>query len=285
MSLTEKQIEDVFQVFFRQLIQKDLTFVARQHVFDNKLRADLLFQDSKGRHVILEIKKDAITREDVGQALQYSGMISKARVILAAPHIPSPYKIAFDHYGIEYREFKRSDIEKLIPRLKDRKPKPKTGPKDEPIIKGPLSTGILPRKIQDGNVAFKVTFSDSNWNGVCSDNLYQHNTVHRVWCKQQKDNRVNCRSPRYRTKTGLSQDCPCYESVALKELRYCAGWFHGPKKGGTPMPCLHAKVGKVALFTSKEPGAPENARFIFAIAKISHFDRKSQFGESEDFVC
>lgn len=40
-------------------------------------------------------------------------------------------------------------------------------------------------KKRDGNVAFKVTYNDSGWNGICSDNLYEINSkgkYKKPWC-------------------------------------------------------------------------------------------------------
>jgi hypothetical protein len=65
----------------------------------------------------------------------------------------------------------------------------------------------------------------------------------------------------------LSADLyPCYDSVALATLSFSPGWNHG---NNTPHVCKEAKVGKVALLTSRAPGEPEAERFIFAILLIA----------------
>jgi len=88
MSLNERQIEDVFSVFYKTLISKELTLVGRQCTMADR-RVDLLFTDKAKRKVIVELKRKAPTREDVGQLLEYAGMIENPRVILAAPVISS----------------------------------------------------------------------------------------------------------------------------------------------------------------------------------------------------
>ena len=87
MALTEKQIEDVFELFHEQLIEQGLTLIKRQHIFDNRLRADLLFKDKNGTTVLVELKRSEVTRENIGQILEYHGMFDtpKTRIILAAP--------------------------------------------------------------------------------------------------------------------------------------------------------------------------------------------------------
>jgi len=100
--ITEKQIEDVFEIFYEELLEGGLTLKGRQVVLENRLRIDLLFEDKKGKNLVLELKRDAITKEDIGQILDYAGLIKNSRVILAAPIISKRIKIAFEHYGIEY---------------------------------------------------------------------------------------------------------------------------------------------------------------------------------------
>ena len=61
---------------------------------------------------------------------------------------------------------------------------------------------------------------------------------------------------------------PCYDSIALKTLRFSPGVTHGEKVSDTPKRCINVKIGKLALFTSRKPREPENERFIFAVGKI-----------------
>ena len=67
MKLSEKQIEDVFEIYYKELLSPDFKLVERQYVFKNKRRADLIFIDKNKTKVIVELKRDAVTREDIGQ--------------------------------------------------------------------------------------------------------------------------------------------------------------------------------------------------------------------------
>jgi predicted nuclease of restriction endonuclease-like (RecB) superfamily len=71
MKLTEKQIEDVFEIYYKELLSSDFELVERQFVFKNKRRADLIFIDKDKRKVIVELKRGAVTREDIGQLFEY----------------------------------------------------------------------------------------------------------------------------------------------------------------------------------------------------------------------
>jgi len=286
MAISEKQIEDVFTTFHEQLLGKGFKFTGRQVKLDNGLRVDLVFTDQQKKIVILEIKKDAITREDVGQTLQYAGMIENSRVILAAPIFSSSIKKAFDHYGIEYIEFDIQLIEKLLKGISNKSVKKEeiqkiTIPKR--IISEPLSTKTKP----DGNIAFKVTFTDKNWSGVCSDRVYNYNINKRVWCGIQSQFKTNCRSKIYKNMDDPKLDSiPCYDAIALKNLFFSPGINHGPVKTDTPRRCLNAKVRKLAIFTSLEPGEPENERFIFAIGQIKVIKATNAItSQEETFYC
>src|SRR5262245_14553439 len=88
--------------------------LGRQQTLEGtRLKVDLLFEDQARRKMVIELKRDSVSREDVGQLLEYAGLIPNSRVILAAPHIASAIKTAFEHYVIEYIEFSRTEIAKL----------------------------------------------------------------------------------------------------------------------------------------------------------------------------
>jgi len=264
MDLKESQIEDVFEVFYKQLISPNLKLIARQHLFENRLRADLLLKDELDRYVIVEIKRDKITREDVGQTLEYAGMVKDSRVILAAPFIASSIKKAFEHYGIDYLEFDLSEISKLYDQIKDKPNKLEIAEKIK-IVTDAVHEPLDRRRKRDGNIAFKVTYVDSNWSGVCSPRVHEYNRAHRAWCGLQD---YECQD-RFGNAEDLNEDnFPCFDSVALKTLRFSPGTTHGPKVSDTLKRCIEAKVGKLALFTSRRPGEPENERFIFAVGRI-----------------
>jgi len=271
--LTEKQIEDVFEQYYEYLIEKGLAFKARQFKLENNLRIDLLFQDKNEKNVVVELKRDVVSREDVGQLIQYAGTVPNSRVILIAPHIASSIKKAFEHYGIEYLEFSITKIEEMYKNLKQKNIQLKeklniTLSKD--VIKEPL----LNRTLKDGNIAFKMNFNDKNWTGICSEDIYNFNAFSKqkkYWCSNEEN---NCQDW---VDYDLDIDNnPCYESIALKCLGFTPGWNHGQER---PYTCLEAKKGKIALFTSREPGSEEKDRFIFAVMlidKIIPFDESKQ---------
>ena len=264
MKLSEKQIEDVFEIYYKELLSPDFELVERQYVFKNKRRADLIFIDKNKRKVIVELKRDAVTREDIGQLIEYRGILDKEdpRIILVAPIIPSTIKKSFEHFGIEYLEFNIKKISELYNSIKD-KTKLKVAVEIEEIISVPLSE----KKVIDGNVAFKVTYNDKNWSGICSPNVADFNFKNRTWCKIQSRYDNNCQT--MSDKDFDEGFYPCMDSVALLNLSFYAGTFHGKKHNNEPMRAINIKKGKLALFTSREPGTTERERFIFAIGQIN----------------
>lgn len=288
MILTEKQIEEVFELFHEELLEPGLLLIGRQYVLENKLRVDLMFQDRNKKNLVLELKRDAISREDIGQVLQYAGLIRNSRVILAAPVISTSIKNAFDHYGIEYLEFDISVIEKLYEKIKGKTTEEKRIViKDIKVPQNAVKEPLLNKTPKDGNIAFKVTYTDSNWSGVCSPNVANFNFQHRTWCKIQSEFPINCQSKKYANPNNLNlDDFPCHDCIALKELMFYTGHYHGNKHDNEPIPCLDAKVGKIAVFTSREPGEAENERFIFAIGQMNYFEPVSDAsGNYERFHC
>lgn len=265
MKLSEKQIEDVFEVYYKELLSPNFTLIHRQFIFKNKRRADLIFVDENNRKIIVELKRTSVTREDIGQLFEYRGILDNEnpRIILAAPIIPSIMKKSFEHFGIEYLEFNIKEIEKLYFSLSDKKVE-RVDLKIDEILSEPLSS----KKVRDGNVAFKITYNDNNWKNVCSPNIAEYNFENRTWCGIQSKHVDNCQSEYFKT---LSDEIyPCMDSVALRDLSFYAGHFHGEKHNNEPKRALNIKIGKIALFTSREPGTPENERFIFAIAQLDN---------------
>jgi hypothetical protein len=277
MNLTEKQIEDVFEIFHSELIEENLKLIKRQHIFDNRLRADLLFEDEKGITVIVELKKTPISREDIGQLLEYHGMFEtpKTRVILASPFIPETIRKSFEHFGIEYIQFSLTDIQDFYNKIMDI---PKEKVKNQVEVPKTILTRPLNEKLIDGNIAFKITYNDEEWQNVCSKDVAEYNFKHRTWCKIQSTREENCQNPIWNELISKNQGAPCYDCVSLKTLSFTPGHFHGEKHNNEPKRCLNAKKGKFALFTSKEPGATEMDRFVFLIGQISDFDLDEEVG-------
>lgn len=140
---------------------------------------------------------------------------------------------------------------------------------------------------RDGNVAFKVTYTDSNWSGVCSPEVAAYYFQERRWCGIQKDRTINCQSEIYADPQDVSfNNAPCHDCIAQKELFFYAGHYHGDEHENEPIKCLHAKKGKIAVFTSRENGEPEDERFIFSIGQINEFREVQDInGNYECYFC
>lgn len=146
---------------------------------------------------------------------------------------------------------------------------PKVNKKNIEIPKEVIKESLESKRVRDGNIAFKVTYVDSGWNGVCSPNIADFNFKNRTWCKIQSTHPINCQSDEYSTLEKIKTNGePCADCVARTYLSFYAGHYHGSKKNNEPIRCLNAKLGKIGIFTSREPGTKENERFIFAIGEI-----------------
>jgi Endonuclease NucS len=270
-TLTERQIEDVFEQFHEQLVEPGLRPLGRQQTLQGtRLKADLVFEDRARRKVVLELKRHSVSREDVGQLLEYAGLISNSRVILVAPHIASAIKTAFEHYGIEYIEFSMTEIAKLHRLLgpaRSASPRP-VKHTITALARDAVPEPLAARTLQDGNIAFKVTYNDRGWANVCSPDAFQFNVFEKktFWCCKQSEWPDNCQSRFYRGRALSADRYPCYDSVALATLSFSPGWNH---RTDAPHVCKEAKVGKVTLLTSRAPGEREAERFIFAILLIA----------------
>lgn len=142
--------------------------------------------------------------------------------------------------------------------------------------------------MEHGNIAFKVTYNDANWSGVCSKKVAEYNFGNRVWCGVQSHYERNCQSAHFADADTLNETFfPCYDSIAQKELMFSPGYFHNGPKANEPIRCKEVKEGKIALFTSKEQGAPEPERFIFAIGIIEaiEYDLDDDGYENEIIRC
>ena len=138
----------------------------------------------------------------------------------------------------------------------------------------------------DGNIAFKVTFVDREWRGVCSDETasYNINVAKKTWCEKQIGDVDNCRLPKYQDTSLLQSEFPCYDCRVLNSFEYFSGMAHGPVRDGEPLPSNKASVGKLAIFTSVKPEQPEENRFVFAVAPILTIE-KHPVHEYDVFKC
>ena len=77
----------------------------RREVFLEGRRIDLLFEIN-GIHYIIELKRDTIRREDIGQIFEYYGLMRQSdamadfKMVLVAPSIPAYRRIPLEEFGI-----------------------------------------------------------------------------------------------------------------------------------------------------------------------------------------
>ena len=137
---------------------------------------------------------------------------------------------------------------------------------------------------RDGNVAFKCTYNDGGprgfvgFDGICSDeNIIRNVSVKKQPCCRDKDN--PCRQFCDKILLGRNRrpkrpvDPPCYERRIFKDWSFGAGAYHSEERYGEPIPMKSARVGKVALLTTRHPrDDSEEKRIVFGIFKISRID-------------
>ena len=121
------------------------------------------------------------------------------------------------------------------------------------------------------NVAFKVTYNDNNWQGICSNKIASYNFKTRIWCKKQSITKYNCQSDFWKKIKLDKNTFPCFDSVSLlnNEPSFYAGHYHGKEHSNEPIRSLYIKPNKIAIFTSRNPEDPESQRFIFFIGIIN----------------
>lgn len=147
---------------------------------------------------------------------------------------------------------------------------------------GILSGNTLSKPMaEQKSVAFKCSFCDGGkgptrvgFNGICSISMIEYNikVEKHVWCGAEA-----CPCRKYydgnMTKTRLlaimhedqNKGSVCYESAMLRDWSASAGVFHNGPRKGSPMVIREAHAGSLAALTTREPGTPEEARFIFAV--------------------
>lgn len=108
----------------------------------------------------------------------------------------------------------------------------------------------------DGNVAFKCNWNDKGYKAPCSDKVYRYNISEgRVWCSSP-----SCKCRKYGHDVSL-EDHPCYESIALKEMYFGAGWDHTGERE-QPRHIHNVKKNRVAILTTRPPDTEEKDRLV-----------------------
>jgi len=120
-------------------------------------------------------------------------------------------------------------------------------------------------KKEDGNIAFKCNWNDRNYKGICSEKAYKYNQIWGgPWCYHSKCRQyVNLPTP---------PDNCCYESRALIDCNFGAGWDHDEINGAPirPRAIRSAKKGKFAILTTIRPNTDDRVIVgLFQISKIA----------------
>ena len=116
---------------------------------------------------------------------------------------------------------------------------------------------------EDGNIALKCNWNDKYYKAPCSLKAYNFNLLQgRAWCSSPLS---KCRD--FTDDVSLNHH-PCYESIALKEMFFGAGWDHTGEKT-QPRHIHSVRHGRVAILTTRPPGADEKDRLIIACLLIN----------------
>jgi len=135
------------------------------------------------------------------------------------------------------------------------------------IKKGPVKlTQDVIDIVQGTNIAFKATYNDAKFRGICSKELYEYNKEHHVWCGDETN---ECGEY---IKKGIKNKFPCTESVIFVDFRVDAGMYQSGDRRGQWIPMSNVKAGKVVILTTRKPDTEENERYIFGIFDIEKFD-------------
>ena len=111
-------------------------------------------------------------------------------------------------------------------------------------------------KKKDGNVAIKCNWNDRNYKAPCSEEAYKFNISEgRIWCSSPL-----CKCREYSEEVNL-ENHPCYESIALKEMYFGAGWDHTGERQ-QPRRMHSVKRDRTAILTTRPPGTEEVDRLI-----------------------
>lgn len=117
-------------------------------------------------------------------------------------------------------------------------------------------------KQEDGNVAFKCNWNDKHYKAPCSKKAYEFNINEgRAWCSSP-----GCKCRQYSTEVTI-EDHPCYESIALKEMYFGAGWDHAGEKE-QPRHIYSVREGRTAILTTRFPGTEEKDRLVIGCLYI-----------------
>lgn len=127
---------------------------------------------------------------------------------------------------------------------------------------------------RDGNLAFKCNYNDGGdrgfegFGGTCSNGNIVHNvkTNPRPWCSAQSN---PCRKFYKNGFRGTRPHHPCYESQIMSRWGFGPGTIQTENRSGEPIRIADARVGKVALLTTRHPRYDtERERMVFGVYRI-----------------
>jgi hypothetical protein len=121
--ISEKIFEDILSQY-PELIEKGLILKSRQAILYGR-RIDLLFRDSNGRDLLIELKVGPIKDQHIGQILSYEGMLLSAnnpsiRIMLIGNRVPPNISKALDHHGIAWKEISFEAVKLFLEEKKDK---------------------------------------------------------------------------------------------------------------------------------------------------------------------
>ena len=251
-NLSKKQIEQAFELFHSDLIEEGLTIIDKQPNSEHGLNTHLTFKDKDDQRVLLEIKQTTVSKSDLDHLLvkNLKYKLFKTRIILAAPFIPKTSSLALEKNGIEFIQYSKDDIHNLY---------------ETSNLKIVNESSSTP-KSKDGNVAFKVKYNNEDWSHVFDEELVAYNFKHQTWSKEEVSSALDSSILDEDTKLDLPTEEELDANIAISSL--------------------HAKMGKMAVFTSLAPNQKESERFIFAIAQMNHIEPSIEDEETlEGFHC
>lgn len=129
------------------IIEESLTLIGRQ-VSIGRLRCDLLLKDKFGDYLLIEMKKGNLSRQHVGQIMEYCGTLYEGkplRLMLVSNRVPPSFRKSLEYHGIEWREiseeqfiqYLREKNKPLLEKLGKEKPSQITYPTQMPIFPKP----------------------------------------------------------------------------------------------------------------------------------------------------
>jgi hypothetical protein len=168
--MKESLFEDILAKY-PQLIEEGLVLVGRQMAIYGR-RMDLVFKDTFGRQLIVELKAGPIKDEHIGQIMSYEGsMLSHdnpdLRIMLVGTRVPPNIQRSLDHHGIAWKEIALSVLQKYLQSVGD---EALLGGGKEDQIQG--GVGVAPRIKLNGarNFSNKLSYwkFGCKWDGGAS---------------------------------------------------------------------------------------------------------------------